>query len=133
MRALPLLFLLLAACGPSRTTKFRLEPMRGVGGAWQRVIKGKEIRIETQGKNLRVRHGPHNFKLMNVGEFDGDYTYSTFEIRGGMFNVFYSPKGLTVRYMNRFHHWEPTDLPTDLLIVIDGVDMRLEGIAVEPW
>ena len=83
MRALPLLILLIAACGPSRTTKFRLEPMRGVGGAWQRVIKGKEIRIETQGKDLRVRHGPHNFKLLNVGEFEGDYTYYTFEIRGG--------------------------------------------------
>jgi len=133
MRTLVPLLLLLAACGPSRTTKFKVERMRGIDGAWHRVVKGKEIRMETRGSELRIQHGPLNFKILNVPEFDGYYTYYTFEIISAGFNLFHSPKGLTVRYKNQFHHWEPTDLPKDLLIVIDGIDMRLEGIERGPW
>jgi hypothetical protein len=124
---LPIL-ILLASCGIPRTAKFPVERVRGIDGAWMRVIKGKEIRMEATGDDLRVQHGALNFRIVDMPEFQGSYSYYTFEIVSADFNVFYSPKGLTVRYRNEFHHWEPPDLPTDVLIVIDGVDLRLEGL-----
>lgn len=133
MRALIPLLLLLAACGPSRTTKFPVERLRNIDGAWHRTIKGKEVRMETVGSDLRIQHGPLNFKILNVPEFDGSYTYYTFEIRSKDFNLFHSPKGLTVRYRGQQHHWHPQDLPADLLIVVDGIDLRLEGLDRDPW
>ena len=128
MRALIPALLILAACGISRTTRFKVERIRGIDGAWHRVIKGKEIRIETVGNDVRIQHGDLNFKILNVPEFDGSYSYYTCEIQSAGFNAFYSPKGLTVKYQQQFHHFDPTDLPTDLLIVIDGMDLRLEGL-----
>ena len=40
-------------------------------------------------------------------------------------------KGLTVRHQGKFRHWEPTDLPTGVRLVIDGVDMRIEGLEAD--
>jgi len=133
MRALIPFLLLIAACGPSRTTKFPVERLRGIDGAWHRVVRGKEIHMETIGKDLRIQHGPLNFKILNVAEFDGSYTYYTFEIVSKDFNAFHSPKGLSVRYRGQFHHWEPQDLPKDVLLVIDGIDLRHEGLKRGPW
>ena len=128
MRALIPLLVLLAACGPSRSVRFKIERMRGIDGAWERRIKGKEIRIESFGDDVRIQHGPLNFKILNVPEFNGSYSYYTFEIRAEGFKAFHSPKGLTVKYHGQSHHWHPEDLPADLLIVIDGLDLRLEGL-----
>jgi hypothetical protein len=36
-----------------------------------------------------------------------------------------------VRYQGKFRHWEPTDLPTGVRIVIDGIDLRIEGLEAE--
>jgi len=131
MRALIPVLLILAACGTSKSARFKVERLRGMDGAWFRTIKGKQIRIETVGNDVRVQHGELNYLILNVPEFMGSYSYHTFEIQGDRFKAFHSPKGLTVKYRGQTHHWHPEDLPVDLLIVIDGLDLRLEGLERE--
>ena len=116
-----------SSTGTPRSARFKVERVRGLDGAWHRVIHGKEIRIETVGNDVRNQHGPLNFKILNVPEFDGSYSYYTFEIRTTDFKAFHSPKGLTVQYQRQYHHFHPNDLPTDYLIVIEHCQRHPES------
>lgn len=128
---LPLLILALVACGTAKRTLYPFEREYGLGGGgWSRTIRGKEVRIEAEGDRLRVRHGARTFEFRNVRAFEGTYSFYTFEIKGDTMNAFYSPKGLTVKRGSAFHHWKPEELPTGVKIVVEGVDIRYEGLEV---
>ena len=133
MRLAPLLLLaLLAGCSAAKRHVYPVQKMRGTDGAWQRVIAGKEVRITCEGRNVRIQHGGHHIVLLNVPDgFRGKYSFYTVEITSEDFNAFYSPKGLTVRYKDELRHWEPEDLPAGMKIVVDGVDLRYEGLETD--
>ena len=121
-----------AGCGGAKRQMYPIQKMRGTDGAWGRTISGKDVRVSCEGRNVRIVHGAHTIVLLNVpDEFRGKYTYYTVEITSDNFNAFYSPKGLTVKYGKALRHWEPEELPTGVKIVVDGVDMRLEGLQTD--
>ncbi|MHC4938444.1 MAG: hypothetical protein ACYTHK_05700 [Planctomycetota bacterium] len=124
-----LCFLVLVACGSAKKTLYPFEREHGFeGGGWSRRIKGKEIEIQAEGTIVRVRHGGYHFEFLNVRSFKGTYSFYTFEIKGDTMNAFYSPKGLTVKRRENFHHWKPEELPTGVKIVVEGVDIRYEAL-----
>ena len=134
MRIVPTIILLtlLVSCSAAKKQMYPIQKMRGTDGAWQRVIAGKEVRISCEGRNIRIQHGGIHIVLLNVpDEFRGFYTFYTVEITSDNFNAFYSPKGLTVRYNQKLQHWEPADLPAGVKIVVDGVDLRYEGLETD--
>jgi len=133
MRRLLLLLVLLAlpACSTAKRTLYPFEREWGMeGGGWTRTIKGREIRIFAEGSTVRIRHDRHHFEFLNVRSFKGTYSYSTFELQGDTMNAFYSPKGLTVKRGRNFRHWKPEELPEGVRIVVEGVDIRYEGLPV---
>ncbi len=127
-----LLLTLLVSCSAAKKQMYPIQKMRGTDGAWQRVISGKEVRISYEGRNIRIQHGGIHIVMLNVpDEFRGQYGYYTVEITSDTFNAFYSPKGLTVRYKQKLQHWDPSDLPAGVKIVVDGVDLRYEGLETD--
>ena len=131
MRALVLLapIVLLLACGGSKKVLYPFDREHGfVGGGWSRTISGKEIRIQAEGSTLRVRHGPHTFEFLNIRSFEGIYSFYTFEIKGDKMNAFFSPVGLTLKKRELTSHWKPEQLPEGVKIVVEGVDIRYEGL-----
>ena len=128
---LVLLIPLLSACGASKRALYPFQREHGFGGGgWSRTISGKEISIQAEGTTLRVRHGPHTFEVLNIRSFEGTYGFHTFEIKGDKMNAFYSPEGLTVKKRGAFKHWKPEELPHGVKIVIEGLDIRYEGLEV---
>ena len=128
---LPLLLPALLACGSAKKVLYPFDREYGLaGGGWSRTIKDKQVEILAEGDTLRVRHGAHTFEFLNVHAFKGIYSYYTFEIKGDTMNAFFSPKGLTVKRGKQFHHWKPEELPAGVKIVVEGVDIRYEGLEV---
>ena len=129
--ALPLLIATLVACSSAKKILYPFEREYGLGGGgWSRTIKDREVRIQAEGDTVRVRHGAHTFEFLNIQAFKGTYSYYTFEIQGDTMNAFYSPRGLTVKRGKAFHHWKPEELPAGVKIVVEGVDIRYEGLEV---
>ena len=130
MRAIVLCFLLIG-CGSAKRTLYPFDREYGFeGGGWTRRIQGKEIEIRAEGSTVTIRHGGHSFQFLNVRSFKGTYSFYTFEIKGDTMNAFYSPKGMTVKRREKFNHWKPEQLPTGVMIVVEGVDIRYEGLPV---
>ncbi|MEM8884191.1 MAG: hypothetical protein AAGD14_08995 [Planctomycetota bacterium] len=119
---------LLVACGGKRV-QYPIERSSKSGdGGWARTVNGKEIEMRVKNQRLRVRHGAHHFEFRGIGSFKGHYSFHDFEVKSDKRLIFYNPNGLTVRAAGNFRHWKPEELPADVLIVVDGLDMRYEGL-----